>query len=126
MDRLFVYGTLRPVFHNEFARLLAEGESLLGGARVHGRLYDIGRYPGLVLSSAPEEWALGEVYRLRDADRTLEILDRYEGADFTRVTGDVLLDTGEQLPAWVYVYNRPVDEQRRILSGDYLDRPDRG
>lgn len=126
MDRLFVYGTLRSVFQNEFARLLAEGENLLGGGRVHGRLYDIGRYPGLVLSSAAEEWAVGEVYRLRDADRTLAILDRYEGADFTRVSGDVLLDTGEPSPAWVYVYNRPVDEQRRILSGNYLDRPGQG
>jgi gamma-glutamylcyclotransferase (GGCT)/AIG2-like uncharacterized protein YtfP len=126
MDRLFVYGTLRSVFQNEFARLLAEGENLLGGGRVHGKLYDIGRYPGLVLSSAAEEWAVGEVYRLRDADRTLAILDRYEGADFTCVSGDVLLDTGEQSPAWVYVYNRPVDEQRRILSGNYLDRPGQG
>ena len=126
MDRLFVYGTLRSVFQNEFARLLAEGESLLGGARIRGRLYDIGRYPGLVLSSAAEESVAGEVYRLRDAERTLAILDRYEGADFTRVTGDVLLDIGEQAPAWVYVYNRPVDEKRRILSGDYLDRLDRG
>jgi gamma-glutamylcyclotransferase (GGCT)/AIG2-like uncharacterized protein YtfP len=126
MDRLFVYGTLRSVFQNEFARLLAEGENLLGGGRVHGKLYDIGRYPGLVLSSAAEEWAVGEVYRLRDADRTLAILDRYEGADFTRVSGDVLLDTGEPSPAWVYVYNRPVDEQRRILSGNYLDRPGQG
>jgi gamma-glutamylcyclotransferase (GGCT)/AIG2-like uncharacterized protein YtfP len=79
-----------------------------------------------VLSSAAEESVAGEVYRLRDAERTLAILDRYEGADFTRVTGDVLLDIGEQAPAWVYVYNRPVDEKRRILSGDYLDRLDRG
>jgi len=119
MDHLFVYGTLRSGFQNEFARLLAERETLLGGARIHGKLYDIGRYPGLVLSPAPEEWAIGEVFRLHDADRTLAILDQYEGGEFTRVTATILMEAGEQL-AWVYVYNGQVAEERRILSGDYL------
>jgi gamma-glutamylcyclotransferase (GGCT)/AIG2-like uncharacterized protein YtfP len=122
VGHLFVYGTLRSAFQNEYARLLAAGGTLLGGARIHGRIYDIGRYPGLLLSSAPQEWVTGEVYRLHDAGATLEILDRYEGDEFTRVNGGVVLDTGEQLPAWVYVYNRPVAEERRILSGDYLNR----
>jgi len=122
MDCLFVYGTLRSVFQNEFARLLAEEETLLGRGRIHGTLYDMGRYPGVVLSSAPQEWVVGEVYRLHDPDRTLAILDRYEGAEFARVAAAILLEAGDQLPAWVYVYIRPVAGERRILSGDYLDR----
>jgi gamma-glutamylcyclotransferase (GGCT)/AIG2-like uncharacterized protein YtfP len=127
MNHLFVYGTLRSGFQNQYARLLAEEETLLGRARIRGKLYDIGRYPGLVLSSAPQELVIGEVYRLQDPDRTLATLDRYEGAEFTRVAATILLEAGEleageQLPAWVYVYNRPVAEGSRILSGDYLAR----
>jgi gamma-glutamylcyclotransferase (GGCT)/AIG2-like uncharacterized protein YtfP len=120
MDLLFVYGTLRSAFQNRYARLLAEEGKLLGSARVRGRLYDLGRYPGMELSSAPEERVAGELYELRAGARTLEILDEYEGDEFTRMTVGALLDTGEQMAVWVYVYNRPVAGERRILSGDYL------
>jgi gamma-glutamylcyclotransferase (GGCT)/AIG2-like uncharacterized protein YtfP len=120
MHHLFVYGTLRSALPNEFARLLAEHEILLGPARIQGRLYHLGRFPGLVLSDAAGEWVIGELYRFRDGSSTLAALDRYEGPDFTREAAAALLETGERLPAWVYVYNRPVPEQSRILSGDYL------
>jgi len=120
MDYLFVYGTLLSALQNEFARLLAERETLLGRARIHGKLYRLGRYPGLLLSSAPDEWVVGEVYQLRHGAPTLATLDQYEGAEFTRVTATVFPETGEPLAAWVYVYNRPVTEAQRILSGDYL------
>jgi gamma-glutamylcyclotransferase (GGCT)/AIG2-like uncharacterized protein YtfP len=125
---LFVYGTLRRGLPNQFARLLAQQETWLGRARIQGRLYRLDRYPGLTLSSAPEEWAIGEVYRLHDAQRTLAILDDYEGCgplnplphEYARVTATVLLETGTPVPVWVYVYNWPVAEERRILSGDWL------
>jgi gamma-glutamylcyclotransferase (GGCT)/AIG2-like uncharacterized protein YtfP len=120
MNHLFVYGTLRSRFQNRYARMLAEEGRLLGGAQVLGRLYDLGRYPGMEQSSAPEERVAGELYELRDGALTLGALDEYEGAEFTRVTATVHLESGEQMAAWVYVYNRPVAGERRILSGDYL------
>ena len=129
-NNLFVYGTLRSGFQNKFARLLAERGTLLGRARIQGKMYHLDSYPGLVLSSEPDEWVTGEVYRLDDAAGTLAVLDDYEGCgphdelpyEFVRAIAKVRLVTGRHLAAWVYVYNQPLPEDRRVLSGNYLDR----
>jgi len=129
-NNLFVYGTLRSGFQNKSARLLAERGTLLGRARIHGKMYRLDRYPGLVLSSEPDEWVTGEVYRLDDPVGTLAVLDDYEGCgpndevpyEFERVIARVRLVTGRHLSAWIYVYSQPLPEERRVLSGDYLDR----
>jgi len=122
MDRLFVYGTLRSQFTNQYARLLAERGTLGGRARIQGKLYDLGPYPGMVLSSDPEDLVIGEIHRLRDPAETLAILDEYEGAPYTRVTAQAQAESAESIDVWVYTYNLPVTEAQRILSGDYLDR----
>jgi gamma-glutamylcyclotransferase (GGCT)/AIG2-like uncharacterized protein YtfP len=122
MDHLFVYGTLRSPFPNPYARLLAERGTLVGRARIHGKLYDLGPYPGMLLSDAPEDWVIGELYRLHDPAQTLAILDDYEGPPYTRVTAPVRTELAEAIDAWVYIYNFPVTERQRVLSGDYLDR----
>ena len=126
---LFVYGTLLSSFENEFARLLAHAGTPLGRARIPGRLYRFDHYPAAVLSTVPGEWVLGELYRLDDPAATLAALDAYEDtgpageppALFLRTRTLALLDDATQLSTWVYVYNRPVSESRRILSGGYLD-----
>ena len=127
-SNLFVYGTLRRGFPNQFARLLAEQETWLGRARMPGRLYRFDRYPGMTLSSAPEEWVTGEVFCLQDPARTLTILDDYEQCgpnnplphEYLRVTATAWLETGPKVSAWVYLYNWPTTEEQRILSGDWL------
>jgi len=122
MDHLFVYATLRSPFTNRYARLLAERATLLGRARIQGKLYDLGPYPGMLLSGDPEDWVIGEIYRLHDPAETLAILDDYEGAPYTRVAAQVRAEFAETVDVWVYTYNLPVTEAQRILSGDYLDR----
>jgi gamma-glutamylcyclotransferase (GGCT)/AIG2-like uncharacterized protein YtfP len=125
---LFVYGTLLSSFDNEFARLLVRSGTLLGRARIPARLYRFDHYPAAVLSTVPGEWVIGELYRLDDPAATLAALDAYEDAGpaaeppalFLRTETIATLDDATQLPTWVYVYNRPVTESRRILSGDYL------
>lgn len=126
-DRLFVYGTLRRDVWNSRVDLLGSAARFVGRARMQGRLYHLGRYPGLVPSRDPGSWVYGEVYALEHLADTLARLDRYEGCglrdpapwEFERVEADVVLAWAARDRGWVYVYAGPVDEARRIRSGDY-------
>lgn len=71
---------------------------------------------------------IGDLYELRDPNPTLAALDEYEGLsgvdqppEFQRVLTTAMLEQGAALPAWVYVYNWPIAEECRILSGDFLN-----
>lgn len=128
--RLFVYGTLRRAFQNPHARLLSKNATFLGQARIRGRLYRVRQYPGVLLCPGIEEWVIGDLYELHDPNPMLTALDEYEGCsggdqptEFQRVLTTATLEKGATLPAWVYVYNWPVAEERRILSGDFLNEP---
>lgn len=63
----------------------------------------------------------GELYRIRDTT-LLARLDDYEGGntEYMRVRVNVVQAERKRVPAWIYLYNRPVDGLRRIRSGDYL------
>jgi gamma-glutamylcyclotransferase (GGCT)/AIG2-like uncharacterized protein YtfP len=115
---LFVYGTLRSRYTNQYARRLAANATLLGEARVHGRLYDLGDYPGMLLSAAPDEWVVGELYELRDA-ALLTGLDAYEGDDFRRVSTTAMLGGGREVETCIYEYAGSPAESQRICSGDF-------
>lgn len=55
----FVYGTLRIGGRNDIRRY-GPGSRLAGPAKVRGRLYDLGNYPGLVLGGS--DWVTGELH----------------------------------------------------------------
>jgi gamma-glutamylcyclotransferase (GGCT)/AIG2-like uncharacterized protein YtfP len=129
-DRLFVYGTLRQdVANSKFRRLLGGDARLVARGRMKGRLFDLGRYPGFVISPQDSDgsWVQGEVYALGNPRETLARLDDYEGCGiddppphpYERVERDVVLDDGGRVSAWVYVYKRAVDPTGEIRSGDY-------
>ena len=65
---LFVYGTLRAGASQDIHRL-APPARFIGRGRVQGRLYNLGRYPGLVRGG--EGWVQGEVYAITRAQETL-------------------------------------------------------
>jgi gamma-glutamylcyclotransferase (GGCT)/AIG2-like uncharacterized protein YtfP len=111
---LFVYGTLRKGSNNKFARLLAEQSDFVGPARVPGRLYDFGRYPGARPANQPDESIAGEVYRLRAPAQLLATLDEYEGPDFERA----IVSAGA-IECWIYWYVGP-DAGRLIPSGEWF------
>ena len=118
-----MYGTLRRGFDNRYARLLDRSAEYLGTARMEGRLYNLGRYPGIRLKTGLEDWVSGEVFQLRNPAATLPVLDLYEGPEFARALAGALLANGERRQCWVYEYTLPVGEERRIVSGDFLRRP---
>lgn len=119
---LFVYGTLRRASGHPMARFLAERARFVGEAKTRGKLYELGRYPGLV--AAEDGSVKGDVFELLDTE-TLWELDRYENGDsprfvdFDRQEADATLASGETIRAWVYWYRGAVREEQRIVSGDY-------
>jgi gamma-glutamylcyclotransferase (GGCT)/AIG2-like uncharacterized protein YtfP len=126
-ELLFVYGTLRRLSPHPMAAFLAERARFVGEGTVTGRLYDLGRYPGMTETTYPAERVWGDVYELAAGAQTLEELDRYENAEsplpsfFERGRAEVTLADGNKVQAMVYWFRGHVAESQRIASGDYGD-----
>lgn len=122
---LFVYGTLRRRSRHPMARQLAQKARYLGTATIAGRLYDLGRYPGLLEPAAAGDRVHGDLYDLGDDPATLPAMDAYENAEsplpafFDRQRASIRLDDGDECAAWVYWFRGPVREEQRIASGCY-------
>lgn len=126
-DRFVFYGLLQPVSES-FPQVidLAGSGAFLGEARIRGDLYDVGGFPGMV---AGDGLVSGTLYRIDDPVIVPEI-DAFEDI----VPGDEAesLYRREQHPvlnadgaptgqtAWVYIFNKPLAEDPKIESGDWL------
>lgn len=76
---VFVYGTLRRGGSNDINRFVPP-PVFVGGACVHGHLYDLGAYPGLLLTGGEDSGrsaVVGEVYAVHA--RLEPQLDALEG-----------------------------------------------
>jgi len=118
-SRLFVYGTLlRGLSRAQVLR----GALFLGPALVEGRLFDLGRYPGL---RPGRGLVVGEVWDVDTA--TLQRIDRIEDFDprdpsgslYQRVEVPVRSLSGMQFTARTYRYNRRPPGRACIRHGDY-------
>jgi gamma-glutamylcyclotransferase (GGCT)/AIG2-like uncharacterized protein YtfP len=130
---LFVYGTLLSGDAGPDGRAqrdrLARVSRVIASASVSGRLYHLGRYPGLALDGGPDDVVLGELIELATPTTTLVWLDDYEGIvpgahthnEYERRTIEVMLASGELATAWSYVYRQPTTGKPRIASGRWLD-----
>lgn len=129
LDRVFVYGTLMSGFDHPMSRRLAAGADFLGPATYRGRLYMVAHYPGLLHSDDAADVVHGELYRLRNVAELMAALDDYESIGpgfepptlYLREVVPVTLADGSVQQAWTYIYNRPVDEAKRIASGKFLE-----
>lgn len=120
---LFAYGTLRRGARKDRIELVGGGARLVGSATVPGRLYDLGDYPGMLEAARPDDRVSGDLFELNEVEATLRRLDDYEDCGpggFRRLLWSVRLDSGEELEAWLYLYQGTVSERQRIPSGDYL------
>lgn len=123
-ERLFVYGTLQRghLMHG----LLEPLGKYLGDAKVHGRLYDLGGYPGLILDGQGKA-VQGELYLLDRPGRAFKILDAYEGcygggavgSEYRRVRCTVITDGRVVDGVWIYEYARPVTGLPLLEEGVY-------
>jgi gamma-glutamylcyclotransferase (GGCT)/AIG2-like uncharacterized protein YtfP len=110
---LFVYGTLRRGFqlHHHLTRL---GARFLAEAKVAGELFERRRYPGARPPRRMGRWIHGELFRLRQPQRDLKILDKVEGfypaaperSEFVRGMVEVVAKNGAQ-QAWIYWLGAP-------------------
>jgi gamma-glutamylcyclotransferase (GGCT)/AIG2-like uncharacterized protein YtfP len=118
---VFVYGTLmRGLSRHHF---MSDGR-LKGEASAKGRLISLGEYPALLDGAGTVR---GELYAFDDLPAALDILDDVENFDpanpehseYVREVRRVERDDGEQIRAWLYIYNRPAEDAPIISSGDW-------
>ena len=110
MNQLFVYGTLCP--NRENAHILGG----IGGdwqkASVHGTIHilDWGPDKGLPAIILNEKDALveGYLFSTEKLAENWQMLDDFEGVQYTRVQVKTILDTGEIVQAWTYVMNEQI------------------
>lgn len=125
--RLFVYGQLRrgQIGHQ---RLGLEARTCwLGEARLHGRLYDLGDYPGLILGGS--DIVHGELVGFDDP-ALWPLLDEYEDynpaqpacSEYIREEVRLL---GGMDHAWAYIYGRSVEGRPLMPSGVWQASLDR-
>lgn len=129
INHLFVYGTLRSGFQSPAYEYISRFFTLVGNAKVQGKLVDMGSYP----AGVPAENSIisGELYRIRHDNElgwAFGQLDDYEGVavepdevqlyrrDLTMVDCN-----GRNIPAWIYWYNGDTTGRPIIPSGDILE-----
>ena len=117
---VFVYGSLRRGNVGAMSVRFPDATFIAEGT-VHGRLYDLGAYPGLVLDGAASV-VTGEVYEVDDD--TLHRLDKFElTSDYSRKHVEV--EHGSELTdCWIYVPERDAEffsNRELIESGDWIE-----
>jgi gamma-glutamylcyclotransferase (GGCT)/AIG2-like uncharacterized protein YtfP len=125
---IFVYGTLRRDPAHDLYHLLARHGRFIGDARVRGRLFDLGSYPGMTLDD-DNGYVSGELYEITSNwPHVIARLDDYEGCtaadpephEYRREVVTALPSAGEPVTAWAYILNRDPGGLPAIESGDYL------
>lgn len=127
-EHLFLYGTLRPGVTPKEIDSVVKRFRRLGSARVRGKLYDFGDYPGAVLGNKSRTEVRGELVELPSDEKLLDALDEYEEFDrqnprkslFIRKKATIRLDSGSALEAWIYIYNKRPGKAPVVRGGDYL------
>jgi len=126
---MFVYGTLRKDTVSPMAHIIDDYCELIGEAYIHGSLYDLGRYPGVLVGAEHQAKVYGQLFRLKDQTKVLTEFDYYEECSddfpkphlYIRQAVDVYGDEAAPRQGWVYVYNRSVENASLIPGGDYLE-----
>ncbi|MBS1530387.1 MAG: gamma-glutamylcyclotransferase [Bacteroidetes bacterium] len=122
-DKLFVYGTLLDE-DNTYGIYVRDNSRFYANARVKGKLYHLGEYPGTILGGS--DYVYGIILQMDNPAEALKLIDIYEGFgddqpqpnEFVRVLTEAKTDSGP-VECWIYVYNLPHENGPRIESGVY-------
>ena len=115
---VYVYGTLR----RGSARAMSVRfpvSKFIAEAKVSGSLYDLGAYPGLLLSES-NSWVIGEVYEVDN--EILNELDDFEAAsNYWRKQVEIFLGTLSRT-CWIYEPDPEFYSLRTLItSGDWIE-----
>jgi len=120
---LFVYGTHRKSFPAHST--IEEYFSFVCNAQIKGELYYEGSFPAAV-PTEEERFIQGELYKLKREDLFGDAfckLDEYEEVDdelFVRERITIVAENNS-IKAWIYWYNKNVDNLEVIESGDIIE-----
>ena len=128
VDQLFVYGSLRSGFKSPAYEYIGRFFSFVSEAKVKGKLFDLGSYPGGV--PAEDKFIIGELYKIKDRSEfswAIGQLDDYEGVSvepdeiqlYKRELVEVYVNN-ITTPAWIYWFNGRVEGKPEIESGDLI------
>ena len=128
--QLFVYGSLRSGFKSPLYEYISRFFTLLGEARVRGKLFDIGSYPAGI-PTRDNTFITGELYKMNhesDFSWVMGQLDDYEGVNvepdemqlYRREITEIFLEN-KVSHAWIYWYNGDVSGKPVIASGDIIE-----
>ena len=118
---LFVYGTLRPGRAPIPIAAAAATLRPLGAARVRGRLYQLGCFPGAVPDPDAPGWIHGELVARSEKSPPLTWFDAYEGEGYRRVRAVAIDRDGHSVACWIYECALAPDASRLIASGEWVD-----
>lgn len=130
ITHLFVYGSLRSGFHYPAYEYIIKYFSFIGEAKVKGLLYHTGDYPAAV-PTTEVTFITGELYKAKNVDNfawAMGQLDAYEEVDpeegqlplYKRELTEVVYNN-TTTQAWIYWYNRSLNGQIVIPSGNVTD-----
>ncbi|HEY4054122.1 MAG TPA: gamma-glutamylcyclotransferase family protein [Terriglobales bacterium] len=123
---LFSYGTLLPDHAPAEIAPVVRRLRRISRGKVKGQLYDLGDYPGAVLSKTGAV-IVGQIFELPEDPEVLQKLDEYEGFDpaqpqaslFVRKKALVSVNNAKRVWCWVYVYNRHPGRSSAVVGGDF-------
>jgi len=117
VTRLFVYGTLRQGYYNYDRFQLARNARYRGVTVMRGaRLFDLGQYPCMVLTSDVCRQVVGELLEVDDETIVDEIRRMEEEAGYRTATVDTAAG-----PAVTFVFDRPPAGAVEVASGDWAE-----
>lgn len=119
---LFVYGTLLNKYRSNLTNVIAHCAQYIGEGYMHGRLYEVDGYPGMIPSITDDDRVIGEVYAVDFPETLFRILDQYEQCspeypephEYVRKRLPAYKDGVFFVEAWVYLYNWDVSSLNRL------------
>lgn len=128
-DNIFVYGTLKKEMLGKVMPEIKPYVRFSNRGYVNGKLYDLGEFPGAKPSKSADKKVYGQLLNIKPGfeEKVLKELDEYEefyplakvNSLFKRQRVKVFTNDANVVDAWIYWYNKPVEEINEIGSGIY-------